>query len=216
VTMRGTLQTSNLYQPVLGGAQGDQSCILAAPQKPEHPYQPAPSQYGSEHTYHSIDNNHIYHTLDPGSNPNLFLQFQGMPVGGGGLGLPNRVFINQNLDLSVAQPQVQTMHRAVQHVLPEHGVPVRHSAAMTTGRPVPVHHQPPRPTANHGRSQSINQSAAHNQSINQSAAHNQSINQSAANQSINHGRSHSINHAHTNSTSSAKKLLSGEEGEYIV
>ena len=132
VTMRGTLQTSNLYQPVLGGAQGDQSCIVAAPQKPEHPYQPAPSQYGSEHTYHSIDNNHIYHTLDPGSNPNLFLQFQGMPVGGGGLGLPNRVFINQNLDLSVAQPQVQTMHRAVQHVLPEHGVAVRHSAAMTT------------------------------------------------------------------------------------
>ena len=197
VTMRGTLQTSNLYQPVLGTHALEQD----AP-KPEHPYQA--SVYSSEHTYHSIDNNHIYHTLDPGSDPNLFQQFQGFP------GQGSRVFLNHNLELVHPAP-THTLNRShltlhqIPHNLPGHPVNlaihqvnlghqmvpnglVGHAGVPSVSRSVPVHVGAPR-------------QLPFNQSINESP--NQSGQQS-------------INHTHTNSTCSSKKLLSGEDGEYIV
>ena len=65
--------------------------------------------YSLDHTYHSIDNNHIYHTLDPGaggSQQNLYLKFH-QP--GGAPGSSNRVYINSNMDLvTPAQAQVST------------------------------------------------------------------------------------------------------------
>merc|ERR1719336_1897339 len=85
VTMRGTLQSANLYQSVLGGPeQLPATCTvechtLAPPSGPgagqggdgakcEH-YTGGGTVYSLDHTYHSIDNNHIYHTLDPGRAP---------------------------------------------------------------------------------------------------------------------------------------------------
>jgi len=229
VTMRGTLQTSNLYQPVLGSQGLEGATDHKADHHHQHhahlgqQYQPS-SVYGSEHTYHSIDNNHIYHTLDPGSNPNVFLQFQ--PAGGG---VPaNRVFINRTLDMinpphaAVAQPQ--TMHRghvlAVGHVTQLQQAVARSPPAAvdqsSASRQIhaidhdrssfgdrSVNH-----SINHGRCSSTPIQHVHNNSQPVHHAHNTS-------QSMSH-TPQSINHAHTNSTSSAKKLLSGEDGEYIV
>ena len=126
VTMRGTLQSSNLYQSVLGNnrpevlvpghahihraechnnttAMGQQQ----QQQKCEHYAGAGGTVYSMDHTYHSIDNNHIYHTLDPGaggSQQNLYLQFH-QP--GGAPGSSNRVYINSNMDL-VTPAQVST------------------------------------------------------------------------------------------------------------
>ena len=102
VTMRGTLQSSNLYQSVLGNQLDSNGVILsrhssnctaechsssstAASQQHQQQQQQggkceqyAGTVYSLDHTYHSIDNNHIYHTLDPasglGSSSNLYLQ----------------------------------------------------------------------------------------------------------------------------------------------
>ena len=275
VTMRGTLQASNLYQPVLGGpgqpdpaalainssaAAAAAACLPAgvlqsSPSKSvsvDQPYQPTiGSQYGSEHTYHSIDNNHIYHTLDPGgvtSNSNLFIHFHGSGGGGsvampqtattaGGssfIGLPpqhaanNRVFINQNLDVSMAQPQVQHPPTTLQHhhqhrntlhapasLRREHHQPQANAASPPPPsiRPLPPmdHHAPPPPRPSSAVVHSRSASSGHQ-------SPSVAVSSAGGGAMVSHGRSHSqsINHAHTNSTSSAKKLLSGEEGEYIV
>ena len=107
VTMRGTLQSSNLYQSVLGqqleggvmvsrhGSNCTAECHTsnnspASLQQQQQQQQQQPvsggvkcdgyggTVYSLDHTYHSIDNNHIYHTLDPasglGSSSNLYLQ----------------------------------------------------------------------------------------------------------------------------------------------
>merc|ERR1712012_679078 len=77
VTMRGTLQSSNLYQSVLGNniVMGQQQqCSGAECSNNTQQQQQAGGKcehynsgtvYSLDHTYHSIDNNHIYHTLDP-------------------------------------------------------------------------------------------------------------------------------------------------------
>ena len=120
VTMRGTLQSSNLYQSVLGNniVMGQQQqcsgaeCSNNTQQQQQHAggkceHYNSGTVYSLDHTYHSIDNNHIYHTLDPagtaGSQHNLYLQFQSP---GGHIVAPsnNRVYINSNMDL-VAPPQ---------------------------------------------------------------------------------------------------------------
>ena len=107
VTMRGTLQSSNLYQSVLGHqldnnglrlSRHGSNCTnntVSQQQQQQHQQQQQQQQqqhqqaggvkcdhyngtvYSLDHTYHSIDNNHIYHTLDPasgGSTANLYLQ----------------------------------------------------------------------------------------------------------------------------------------------
>ena len=224
VTMRGTLQTSNLYQPVLGSVSGLLAAQTSASElgKPEiqfrheQPYGPGQSSvYSSEHTYHSIDNNHIYHTLDPGSNPNLFLQlnhtspnFHPLPNTStplhqsSTLHQPHRVFINQNLDLVAPMPKGPMPGPQV-HTMPHRPVAVT--------RTVPVHHGLRQVEMQQQQQQQ--QQEQHNQP--------QQHNQQQQNQQKQQGNGQrrlngTINHAHTNSTSSAKRLLSGEEGEYIV
>lgn len=189
VTMRGTLQSSNLYQSVLGNqvgelqhpfgsCSGEPNTATSVEPKCDHGYQPGqqPSIYSMDHTYHSIDNNHIYHTLDPGgSTQNLYLQFQSNSQH-----IPNRVYINGNLDLvsklplPSAHPQVST--------IPGH--------ALAFPRPLPA------PISNQ------------NQTINS--------NQPQLTHSTATSPQPTINHNHTNSTSSAKRLLSPEDSEYIV
>ena len=144
VTMRGTLQSANLYQSVLGPAeQLPATCTvechtLAPPSGPgagqggggakcEH-YTGGGTVYSLDHTYHSIDNNHIYHTLDPGagagSQQNLYLQFQP------GLTGSNRVYINSNMDL-VSPAQVSTFPLP----LPQPGEAGPGGVARTRGQP---------------------------------------------------------------------------------
>ena len=141
VTMRGTLQSSNLYQSVLGN-QSREAVLAPAhiharaechntsagqqqQQKSEH-YNGG--VYSLDHTYHSIDNNHIYHTLDPGagagSQQNLYLQFQP------GLTGSNRVYINSNMDL-VSPAQVSTFPLP----LPQPGEAGPGGVARTRGQP---------------------------------------------------------------------------------
>ena len=143
VTMRGTLQSSNLYQAVTGPQP--------APSFPAQQEVVAKCGHGAEqqvysldHTYHSIDNNHIYHTLDPGggSNTNLYLQYQQHQ-------LPSRVYINADLQVTPLQP-------------------------LPTFQPLPRALPAPQPP------------------------------------------NQPINHTHSNSTSSAKRLLAPEDSEYIV
>ena len=171
VTMRGTLQSSNLYQAVAsaqplppfppGQAEVAGKCSHATQQ------QGVPPIYSLDHTYHSIDNNHIYHTLDPGggSSSNLYLQYQ--PATQQHQQLPNRVYINADLQVTPLQP-VPSFHPGLQRALPA-----------------------PQPS-NHPGSQQQQQST-----------------RSTPEQ-------HPINHTHSNSTSSAKRLLSPEDSEYIV
>jgi len=94
VTMRGTLQSSsNLYQAVTG---------ISSPGAKTATH-PAPPLYNLDHTYHSIDTNHIYHTLDPvgGSTNNIYLQYQ--PHG------HNRVYTNSPLhSLQCLSPSFQS------------------------------------------------------------------------------------------------------------
>lgn len=188
VTMRGTLQSSNLYQSVLGNQVGDlQHQFGSCPADTNHPANhPAgaepkcdhsgqqPSVYSLDHTYHSIDNNHIYHTLDPGgSTQNLYLQFQPHPQH-----VPNRVYINGNLDLVSKQPAPQV------HVAPQAHTP---GPALAFPRPLPA------PVINQSRNINLNQTSSTPVSPQPP-----------------------ISHTHTHSTSSAKRLLSPEDSEYIV
>ena len=125
VTMRGTLQSANLYQSVLGPAeQLPATCTvechtLSPPSGPgagqggggakcEH-YTGGGTVYSLDHTYHSIDNNHIYHTLDPGggSSSNLYLQYQ--PAVTHHQQLPNRVYINADLQVTPLTSQIQPL-----------------------------------------------------------------------------------------------------------
>jgi len=189
VTMRGTLQSSNLYQSVLGNQVGELqhqfgSCTVepssapAVEPKCDHGYQPGqqPSIYSMDHTYHSIDNNHIYHTLDPGgSTQNLYLQFQPSSQH-----IPNRVYINGNLDLVSKQP-LPVAHPQVSSN-PGH--------ALAFPRPLPALISNQNHTVN-----SIHPQLTHSATVSPQP---------------------SINHAHTHSTSSAKRLLSPEDSEYIV
>ena len=63
--MRGTLQSSNLYQAVGGlGQQGQHGQDKSEPGYPGSQAGQG-SVYSLDHTYHSIDPAHIYHTLDP-------------------------------------------------------------------------------------------------------------------------------------------------------
>ena len=131
VTMRGTLQSANLYQSVLGPAeQLPATCTvechtLAPPSGPgagqggggakcEH-YTGGGTVYSLDHTYHSIDNNHIYHTLDPGagSSHNLYLQFQHPAPA------HNRVYINSNMDLVAPPPPHPAAVSSFPRPLPE-------------------------------------------------------------------------------------------------
>jgi len=179
VTMRGTLQSSNLYQavasaqplPPFPSGQGDlvSKCGHAS-QQPG-----VPPIYSLDHTYHSIDNNHIYHTLDPGggSSSNLYLQYQ--PAGAQQQQLPNRVYINADLQVTPLQP-VPSFHPGLQRALPP-----------------PTHQAPNHPNnPNHPSNQQQQHSS-----------------RSSPDQQP-------INHTHSNSTSSAKRLLSPEDSEYIV
>lgn len=135
VTMRGTLQSSNLYQSVLGNnVLLGQPCGAECTNGGSGQHQQTGANHGAkcehynsgtvyslDHTYHSIDNNHIYHTLDPGggSTQNLYLQFQSpshlMTTAAGG-GPNNRVYINSNMDL-VPTPQalVSSFPRPLPH-----------------------------------------------------------------------------------------------------
>jgi len=193
VTMRGTLQSSNLYQSVLGqqlesgvmvsrhGSNCTAECHTSNTSQPSLQQQQQQQQqqvggvkcdqyggtvYSLDHTYHSIDNNHIYHTLDPasglGSSSNLYLQFQPPQQ----ILTNNRVYINSNMDLINPQTLVSSFPR-----------------------PLPI------PLSND------------NKAISDVA---QSKSQQAGQ------RSFSNSHNHTNSTSSAKRLLSPEDSEYIV
>jgi hypothetical protein len=130
--------------------------------------QGVPPIYSLDHTYHSIDNNHIYHTLDPGggSSSNLYLQYQ-PATQQQQLQLPNRVYINADLQVTPLQP-VPSFHPGLQRALP---------APHSSGHPG-SHHQ-----------QQSTRSTPEQQPI---------------------------NHTHSNSTSSAKRLLSPEDSEYIV
>jgi len=155
VTMRGTLQSSNLYQAVTGAQplppfQSNQEMVPKCNHGIAGAPQVGPPIYSLDHTYHSIDNNHIYHTLDPGggSSNNLYLQYQPQQ-------LPNRVYINADLQVTPLQP-LPSLH-PIQRALP-------------APQP-PTHPQTP---------------------------------------------NHPINHTHSSSTSSAKRLLSPEDSEYIV
>merc|ERR1719319_1345375 len=104
VTMRGTLQSSNLYQAVTGAQPlppfpSNQEMVPKCNHGIAGAPQVGPPIYSLDHTYHSIDNNHIYHTLDPGggSSNNLYLQDQPQE-------LPNRVYINADLQVTPLQP----------------------------------------------------------------------------------------------------------------
>jgi len=186
VTMRGTLQSSNLYQAVLGHQVGELhhtfgSCTAdntsQGGAQGDNKYQPGQqSVYSLDHTYHSIDNNHIYHTLDPGgSTQNLYLQFQPNSQH-----IPNRVYINGNLDLVSKQP-APLAHPAVSSI-------PGHALAFTRPLPAPISNQ--------------NININHNQT---QVTHSATVSPQQP-----------INHTHTHSTSSAKRLLSPEDSEYIV
>lgn len=192
VTMRGTLQSSNLYQSVLGNNRPEvlvpghahihraecHNNTTAGGQQQQQQHQKCEHYagaggtgvYGLDHTYHSIDNNHIYHTLDPGaggSQQNLYLQFHQPPTGPGGVPQSsNRVYINSNMDL-VAPAQVSTFPLP----LPQPGEARTADVLLTT------------PGASGGQQRS---------------------------------RGYPGSHTHTSSTSSNKRLLSPEDSEYIV
>ena len=183
VTMRGTLQSSNLYQAVAStqplpsfppGQQGELGgkCSHAAQQV-------VPPIYSLDHTYHSIDNNHIYHTLDPGggSSSNLYLQYQ--PAVTHHQPLPNRVYINADLQVTPLTSQtplqpLPSFQPGLQRALP----------APTQASSRPGSQKRPQLQSSSSRNSSPEQQP--------------------------------INHTHSNSTSSAKRLLSPEDSEYIV
>ena len=188
VTMRGTLQSSNLYQSVLGNTGQDTpgalvsghgsnctvECHNNTSQQQQQPQQGKCEHYNSgtvyslDHTYHSIDNNHIYHTLDPasGSTQNLYLQFQTPQQ----LVTSNRVYINSNMDLVTPGPlQVSSFPRPLPQPTPSDVKEV-----MTGGHVSHVPRTRVQPRVYPG------------------------------------------SHTHTNSTSSNKRLLSPEDSEYIV
>ena len=186
VTMRGTLQSANLYQSVLGPAeQLPATCTvechtLAPPSGPgagqggggakcEH-YTGGGTVYSLDHTYHSIDNNHIYHTLDPGagSSHNLYLQFQHPAPA------HNRVYINSNMDLVAPPPPHPAAVSSFPRPLPE-VVPGQVATSAPEGG-----------SGAHSRSRARQQ------------------------------QQHPGSHTHTSSTSSNKRLLSPEDSEYIV
>ena len=123
------------------------------------------------------DNNHIYHTLDPGggSSSNLYLQYQ--PAVTHHQQLPNRVYINADLQVTPLTSQIQPLpsfQPGLQRALPA-----------------------PTQASSHPGSQ-------HRPQLQSSSSRNSSPEQQP------------INHTHSNSTSSAKRLLSPEDSEYIV
>ena len=189
VTMRGTLQSSNLYQSVLGtnvvdgggvlvpahGSNCTVECHNGSNSQQQHgkcEHYNNGTVYSLDHTYHSIDNNHIYHTLDPAggdSTQNLYLQFQSPHQ----LVSSNRVYINSNMDLvTPASLQVSSFPRPLPQ--PSSVNEVKHAEVIPH-----VSHVP--------RSTRVQQPRAYPNS-----------------------------HTHTNSTSSNKRLLSPEDSEYIV
>ena len=132
------------------------------------------------------DNNHIYHTLDPGggSSSNLYLQYQ--PAGAQQQQqqqLPNRVYINADLQGAPLQP-VPSFHPGLQRALP----PPTNQAPNHPNNPNNPNH-PNHPSNNQQQQQHSSRSSPDQQPI---------------------------NHTHSNSTSSAKRLLSPEDSEYIV
>jgi len=147
VTMRGTLQSTNLYQSVLGNQVGEPhhmfgSCSTdtnhpgtGGERKCDHGGQ-QPSVYSLDHTYHSIDNNHIYHTLDPGpgSTQNLYLQFQPRAQH-----IPGRVYINGNLDLVSKQPPGVTPGLALPSPRPLPAPIINQNTDQTTLSPQHTH-----------------------------------------------------------------------------
>jgi len=128
VTMRGTLQSSNLYQPVMGSTTAHvlppfpscQSSILDITTKVNKaPAYPAQDIYlqNQENTYHSIDSNHIYHTLDPStvSQSSLYqLHFSGNPD-------VRQLYINGNLGLQNGTQIIRQGPGATAHVQPISG-----------------------------------------------------------------------------------------------
>jgi len=145
VTMRGTLQSSNLYQSVLGNNvasdSGHGSTCSVQCHGTTGPT--GGDQYSLDHTYHSIDNNHIYHTLDPGgeSTQNLYLQFQS-PVGPQQLVTSNRVYINSNMDLvAPASLQVSSFPRPLPQPgdVSQHVPRTRGGQQQTRGYPGSTH-----------------------------------------------------------------------------
>jgi hypothetical protein len=244
VTMRGTLQSnSNLYQPVLGngrptvggggrlllplctagGGGGEEGCESS---KCEQPYLagggcPSTTYAGSEHTYHSIDNGHIYHTLDPGSTPSHFLQFQHtqqqhqQQLAALSGPVPGRVYINNSLDLVAKLPQLGSQQQQ-QHY--HHQQQLLQPASITLSRTAAPQQRPAALNASLLSSGSNN----NNNSVLQHHHHrsNQQQQQQFGQPAICHSGpvapQPAVHHAHTNSTSSAKRLLSGEDGEYIV
>ena len=122
------------------------------------------------------DNNHIYHTLDPGggSSSNLYLQYQ--PAVTHHQPLPNRVYINADLQVTplTSQTPLPSFQPGLQRALP----------APTQASSRPGSQQRPQLQSSSSRNSSPEQQP--------------------------------INHTHSNSTSSAKRLLSPEDSEYIV
>jgi hypothetical protein len=212
VTMRGTLQSScNLYQPVLGNghvvpnAAANFQLPLCTGSvegdggKCEQPYCPSTTYSSSEHTYHSIDNGHIYHTLDPGSTPNLYqLQFNSSQPQQ--QLLPGRVYINNSLDLvsgnKLSSTQLLAGHQLVTRVAAIPGPQQQQRQAVAAM------------SANNSLLQQ-NQHLIH-------LRQQQQFGQPAICHSGPVAPQPAVHHAHSNSTSSAKRLLSGEDGEYIV
>ena len=228
VTMRGTLQSScNLYQPVLGNGRPTNGgggsllplCTTAAvggeggDNKCEQPYCPSTTYSSSEHTYHSIDNGHIYHTLDPGSTPSLYhLHFQNnsqqqLQQQQHQQLLSGRVYINNSLDL-VAPGKLSKPSQ----LLGSHHLLTRMAAI-----PGPQQQQQQqRPAVATILASSNNGSMLQQQHLHHLRQQQQQFGQPAICHSGPVAPQPAVHHAHTNSTSSAKRLLSGEDGEYIV
>merc|ERR1712130_271307 len=126
-----------------GGVQGDNK------------YQPGQqSVYSLDHTYHSIDNNHIYHTLDPasgGSTANLYLQFQPPQQ----ILTNNRVYINSNMDLITPQSLPQSLVSQVSSFPRPLPIPVSNdSKAISDGVQSKSQHGPRSFSNNHNHTNS--------------------------------------------------------------